>query len=361
MSENTWQLPQKGPGRSYMQAQDIAIRFPDAAPLVANIVENLKGFIHLESAVRFVLDGPAVTAATTTISVPFEGSDEVVYENLAQIIYQQLWGYYLSANPRGTHHGLTNLVFEGSETSLIRREAEKFLQLIGTRSDMAARVMQNYHMASDVEPLNRDVYLKHLIKDSLDVEVGVRLYTHGDGVNRANVFLPTSGGGEAIDRIYYNLEHIVHQNLVSYDENHDHYLPVAEELVLREIEGVMGRARDKANTRKKLINGLKFHTVLMEDPSLAHHASLADMYYDKINRIDLLEEAAQRSRDLFATALVRSTELTVDAGVDVNNLKMDEQVYIERPQTSEEPVPARAKSQQQQPAAAVKSDGLMEL
>ena len=175
--------------------------------------------------------------------------------------------------------------------------------------------------------------------------------------------MPISAGAEAVDRIYYNLEHIIHQNLISYDENHDHYLPVSEELVLRELESLLVRARLKGNTRKNVINGLKFHTVLLEDPSLIHHLSLADLYYDKLNRIDLLEEASQRSREMLANALIRSTELTQDAGVNVNELKLEERVYIERPETREK-VPAGAPGAPEgaeEGESAPQTDGLKEL
>ena len=84
-----------------------------------------------------------------------------------------------------------------------------------------------------------------------------------------------------------------------------------------------------------------------------NHISIADLYYDKINRIDLLEEASQRSRDMFATALVRSTEITQDAGVNVDTLAVEERVYIERPETPEarETVTVGAGAPAEQPVA----------
>jgi hypothetical protein len=93
------------------------------------------------------------------------------------------------------------------------------------------------------------------------------------------------------------------------------------------------RARQKGNSRKKIINGLKLHAVMLQDPTDIYHITLGDLYYDKINRIDLLEEAAQRSRELFSTALIRSSEITQDAGVKVDSLSMEQHVYIERPKT----------------------------
>ena len=116
---------------------------------------------------------------------------------------------------------------------------------------------------------------------------------------------------------------------MAYDETHDHYLPVSEELICRELEGVLVRARHKGNTRKKIINGLTINTVLMEDPTMIHHISLADLYYDKLNRIDLLDEASARSRDMFNANLIRSAE-TANAVTSVEKLQMEERVYIDR-------------------------------
>jgi hypothetical protein len=378
-TDSPFHLPKHGPGRFYYCPPDMVVKYWEVNSIVEAIAGHLKNFLRLDASVRMLTDGPLSIATSTVIALPFEGDNDRIYYNLAKLIYDQLWGYYIGSDPKGTHHGLTNLVFEGNETSLIRREAEKFLALMSYRTDLAARVMLGYTMQCDVPPINRDTYMRDAVHSFLEVELGVRLFTYGEGVNRATVFLPYGDKtAEAIDRIYYNVEHIVHQNLVAYDELHDHYLPVSTELVVRELEGVMVRARQKGNTRKKIINGLKFHTVLLQDTAMIYHQSLADVYYDKINRIDLLEEAAQRSRELFSTALIRSTELTVDAKVDVNNLQMEERVYIERPKAAGQPAtvqrqaPAQARGtrptpppRQAQPAAAgkvpTKPDGLSEL
>lgn len=366
MTETAWHLPQHGPGRLYQMARDLKIKYDDLEHLHTIIAEQLRTFIKLECSVRLLLDGERVNACTTVISVPFQGDDDKIFNNLATMIRDQLWGYYLSADPKSTHHGLTNLVFDGNITNLIRREGEKFLYLLTYRNDLAGRVLKDYKMACDMPPFNRDVYMKEVVHQSLDVHLGVRMYNHGEGVNRVTVFLPIMAGDTAIDRIYYNIEHITHMNLVAYDELHDRYLPVSEELILRELEATLIRARRKGNTRKKIINGLKLHTVLMEDPSLINHVSLADLYYDKINRIDLLEETAQRSRDMFASALIRSTEIT-SAAIDINELKLEDRVYIERPKDKETVAAPQAGQAARQPEKqtsvplTVHKDGLTEL
>lgn len=367
MTESAWTLPERGAGRLYQQHPDLIVKYEDTEALIDRIVEDLETFLTLENSVRLLLDGETAQPAAGTLSVPFEGDAEVIYRNLATLIYQQLWGYYLSADPKATHHGLTNLVFEGNQTSLIRRETEKFLAMLNTRNDIAGRLMQDFHMAADVKEFERDVYMKDVCSQYLDIELGVRMYTHGEAVNRVTTFVPVAGGENAIDRIYYNIEHMIHLNLVSYDEIHDHYLPVSEELITREIEDLIRRAKTKENTRKKIINGLKFQTVLAEDNADLKHISMADLYYDKLNRIDLLEEAAQRSRDLLSTALIRSAEMTADAGVKLDKLQMEERVYIERPKAQKretvaaQPRQQRAKAQPKAQPATEHSDGLTEL
>lgn len=377
-TDSPFHLPKHGPGRFYYCPPDLVVKYWEVNTIVEAIAGHLKNFLQLDPSVRLLTDSPIANPTTTVIAVPFEGDSDRIYSNLAKLIYDQLWGYYLSSDPKSTHHGLTNLVFEGNETSLIRRETEKFLQLLAYRTDLAARVMLGYAMQCELPPLNRDTYMRDALHDHLEVELGVRFFTYGEGVNRLTLFVPYGDKtAEAIDRVYYNIEHVIHQNLVAYDELHDHYLPISHELVVREMESALVRARQKGNTRKKLINGLKLHNVLLQDPAMIYHRSLADLYYDKINRIDLLEEASQRSRELFSTALIRSTEITLDAKVDVNNLQVEERVYIERPKAQGQPAVAHAQPRSQpapartaQPAGArtaaapkvpTKSDGLSEL
>lgn len=375
--EVSWHTSPRSPGRLYQCPQDYIPRYEEVQHIVDRIRTNLKAFLKLETSVRLLLDGERVNAVQSVISVPFEGDQDKIYENLGLIIFQQMWGYYLAADPKGTHHGLTNLVFDGNETALLRRETEKFLRVLHTRNDLAHRVMSGYQMACDMPAFERDVYLRDTTAKYMDVHLGVRMFTHGEGVNRVTMFLPIREGKEAIDRIYYNLEHIIHQNLVAFDETHDHYLPVSEELVLRELESVIRRSRVKGNTRKKLINGLTVNTVLQEDPTMIHHISLADLYYDKLNRIDLLDEAAARSRDMFNTSLIRSSEIAM-AVTDVTKLPMEERVYIDRAtavgsepatvQATSRPAPAAARpaqpaAEQEKPKepVTVATDGLEEL
>ncbi len=122
--------------------------------------------------------------------------------------------------------------------------------------------------------------------------------------------------------------------------------------------------------RKKILNGLRFNTVLLEDPAMIKHIGLADLYYDKFNRIDLLEEASQHSRDMMAAALIRATEMTQDSGVKVDELTLEDRVYIEQPEVRETvtagvaPAGAVSESGEAQEEEAVpdtKTNGLTEL
>ncbi|MEE8395480.1 MAG: hypothetical protein V3S29_05445, partial [bacterium] len=98
MTDHSWVLPEKGPGRLYQQSKDLYVneKFDNTEEYVQNIAQSLRAFMQLETAVRFLLDGPHVNAAETTVSIPFEGDADTIYTNLATLIYYQLWGYYLA-------------------------------------------------------------------------------------------------------------------------------------------------------------------------------------------------------------------------------------------------------------------------
>ena len=324
-------LTERGPGRLYQRWDDHHIRYADTNALLDLIKQNIKSFVAIENCARFLIDGKMAHPTAVTIAVPFESELEVIYDNLTLLVYQQMWGYYLSADPKTTHFGLTHLFFDGNETSLVRREIEKFLQRLNTRHDISGRVLDGFSMASEVEPFERDVYMRESLSKFLDICLAVRVYTFGEGTERVTVSLPIEGGASAIDRLYYNLEHLVHMNLIAYDELHDRYLPISDGLLAREVEGILRRATQKENTRKRLVHGLKFYSMMLEDGKENHRLALADRYYDKINRIDLFAEAAQRSRELLSTGLVRSSELATESVAAVADLSMEERVYIERP------------------------------
>lgn len=91
---------------------------------------------------------------------------------------------------------------------------------------------------------------------------------------------------------------------------------------------------------------------------MIHHISLADLYYDKLNRIDLLDEASQRSRDLLNTALIRSTEITLAANPSAVDRDLEEPMYIDRTTAVNTPVeetvsarPSRKSAPKEQPKA----------
>ncbi len=103
MTENTsWRLPQRGPGRLYQQPDDLVIneKFDRIQEYVQTIAGELKSFLQMETAVRFLVDGPNAQPISAVVSVPFEGEQDTIYTNLATLIYYQLWGYYLSADPK---------------------------------------------------------------------------------------------------------------------------------------------------------------------------------------------------------------------------------------------------------------------
>jgi len=296
-----------------MLGTDPYIKYDDPEIIISHIVEGLKEFIHAEPAVRITLDSPLANAARLIISVPFESDEDLIIRNFAGVIHQALIGYYISAEPQTSHFGISNLLIEGNFNSLLRREMEKLINQFQTRNDMAGRLIQNVQLVGTMQvPTPGTTYLTDTLKRGLDIHVGYRVYAMGENVNYTKIFLPLETGKEIIEFIYYNLEQILQQNFVTYDESGDTYLNITETLVFRELERVLDRAKSKELTRKKIINNLQFNTMLLDSPEEVDTALIGDKVYDYLNHIQdkKLQESTERSQELY-TIHTRETSLTL--------------------------------------------------
>ena len=313
MSESIWQREECSPGRRYMLGKDPYVRYDDEEAIVATIINGLKEFIHAEPAVRITLDSPLANAERVVIAVPFEADAELILHNFAKLIYQSLMGYYISSEPQTSHFGIANTLIEGSYNSLLRREMEKLIDQLQSRSDMAGRLLENVKLIGKMQvPTPGKTYLTDTLENGLDIHVGYRVYAMGKSVNYTKIFLPLETGKEIIELLYYNLEQILHQNFVTYDEIGDAYLDISETLVFRELESVLNRAKSKELTRKKIINNLQFNTMLLDVPVETDESLIGDNVYDYLNHIQdiKLQEQMKRSRELY-TIHAKETSVTL--------------------------------------------------
>ena len=83
----------------------VCAKFDDQETIIAAIKENLRKFLNIETAVRLTLDTELSNPERTIIAVPFQSDDEQILSNFAQLLYQSILGYYISAEPRSSHFG----------------------------------------------------------------------------------------------------------------------------------------------------------------------------------------------------------------------------------------------------------------
>ena len=313
MTQSVWHREKCGPGREYILGHETSNKehFKPEAEVIKSILDDIQGYLVVEPAIRLSLDSPQVNPERVILALPADGAKQQVLENFAAELYHSINGYYLGADPKSTHFGISHLIFEGKVNNFIKREAEKLFSKIATRADLAARVLENAELNTNInvgEPGAN--HLTDTVKKALNIYVGYRLYLHGDGVNKTQMFLPLEGGDNIIDLVYSNLEQILNQNFLSYDESGANYLHITEGLVYKELECLLQRSKDKENTRKKILTNIEYNLVFSSDPRAEFGDHAGDHLYDSINKVDdeTLKESAKLSSELYASVITKSSE-----------------------------------------------------
>ena len=111
------------------------------------------------------------------------------------------------------------------------------------------------------------------------------------------------------------MEILLHHNLVSYDDIAEQgYLRLSDSLLLKEIGALLRRVKNKENVRKKLVNNIKFSTVVTDDPVKRYGEVAGDYVYDTINQADsvALLDASDRSKALYDTLAIRTARYVDD-------------------------------------------------
>ncbi len=319
MTQSVWHREDCGPGRQYILGHEIKEmdRFKPEAEVIQTILDDIKGYLVVEPAIRLVLDSPKVNPERVVLALPAEGAKDQVMENFAAELYRSLMGYYLGSNPKSSHYGISQVVLGGDVNNFIRREAEKLFGQMGSRPDMAGRVLQNAEFGSSLTVGAAGTnHLTETVAKALNIYVGYRLHLHGDGVNKNQMFIPLEGGQNIIDLVYYNLEQIVNQNFLSYDETGSSYLQITEGLVFKELECLLQRSKDKENTRKKILTNIEYNLVFSTNPRAEFNENAGDHFYDSINQVEdeKLKESTKLSSELYATVVTKSKEL-LDLGI----------------------------------------------
>ncbi|MDH5559889.1 MAG: hypothetical protein OEY59_03450 [Deltaproteobacteria bacterium] len=314
MAPSIWHRESCGPGREYMLGKDIHTKYENEEQIVSTILEGLREFVKSEPAVRISLDTPKSNSERAILAIPLAADEDTILLNFAILFYHTLMGYYFSGDPKSSHFGITNLLIEGKMNSLLRRELEKLFYQFQTRPDMAGRLLKNVKLVpKKAVPKPGKSIMIETIRAGIDIHVGYRIHALGDNINHGQIFIPMVVGEEIIEQIYFNLEQMLHVNFVTYDETGDGYLTLSDTLIFRELENILVRARDKVNTRKKVLNNIQFNTIFTKNPELEHGIPLGDDFYDQINNIqdEKIKAASESSNRLYASYLLKTTAISL--------------------------------------------------
>ena len=296
-------------GRDYFLAKDIYTRYNEADKIKTLIKENICEYIVINSAVRITLDSDEIESDRVITAVPFVANVDSILNNIVELIYANIKSYYITADNKINHYGIANTIMEGFNSSGLRRELELVCHSISNRRDIGGRVISkvNFENINFIKP--KDFLFSTTIQEKLDIQLGYRFTLYGERINSQNFFIPILMDNGVLQQIYTNLEIMLHQQFVTYDETTDQgYLKITDNLILKEILNLLRRAKNKENTRKKLIQGIKFATTLTNDPVKRYGELAGDIIYDTINQVDNVElmNASDRSRAMYDTYAFRS-------------------------------------------------------
>ncbi|MBT4286180.1 MAG: hypothetical protein HOD92_02495 [Deltaproteobacteria bacterium] len=257
MSYLNWQKTHTGIGRDYLFGKDIQANFEDSEEIFNNLVTEVIDTIQVQAVVRFLLDGVSSQPEQSFIPTPFVVDNLKITENLSSLLLQTVMNYYISANHNSSHFGITNTILEKKQNSFIKREIETLLKKIQERPDLSGRILKDVRIAPIHEfHIQHPFRFKEIIQKNLNIHIGCQIQINGNAINHNRIFLPFQTNSGILNCLYYNLEHIITQNLVSFSESSDQYLKITDRTILRELESTISRLKVKVNTRKKLLKDL---------------------------------------------------------------------------------------------------------
>ena len=321
-----------GDGRNYILGKDLYIRYVETAKIRKLIAENIREYIFIDAAVRVTVDAVDSESERLVISIPCNVDYSGIIANIADLIFNNIYGYYITADPKINHYGIANTIMEGFDSSTLRREIEVICKNLWGRADICGRFINGIQFEKDKLPHEKNFAFSDVMKERIDIHTGYRLLLYGPKMHNSTFFIPVIGSEMIIKQIYYNMEMILHHNFVTYDETADQtYLRLSAPLIMKELQALLRRAKNKENVRKKIVNNVKFATVITNDPVKRYGEIAGDYVYDTINQIDnkYLVDASDRSRALYDTLSIK-TAVSVDETVNYKGLENLEDIIIHR-------------------------------
>lgn len=320
-----------GKGRTYLLGKDVYIKYAETARIKKLITENIREYIFIDASIRLTIDSDNSEAQRLTISLPCSVDSAGIIANLADLLYNKLYSYYISAEPKIHHFGFANTALEGFSSSTLRRELESVCKVLG-RSDVSGRLISGIQFEKDKTAHDKNFAFYNVLKKNLDAHIGYRILLYGPQMHNMTFFIPISSGAMIIKQVMYNIEMIMHHNFVTYDDVAEQgYLRLSESLILKELNTLLSRAKNKENVRKKIINNVKFATTITDDPIKRYGEMAGDYVYDTINQIDnnSLVDASDRSRALYDTLSIKTAK-NVEETINYRQIENVGEIIVNR-------------------------------
>ena len=245
--------------RPYMLRKDIYIKYQNKREILNNIKKGLSEFVFAGPAVRFVLNNKKSNSVRTILGLPFPTQRSKLLDNFAALIYHPIMGYYVQGDIQTSHSGISSLLIEGNLRNLLRRETENLIDLAYKRGDVAGRVLKSIEINESARRVRiGSSFVNETIRDGLEIHIGYRIFTRGEGVNPTRIFIPIAGSNNVVNQIFKNLEEMLQHTFSTYDEIGTKPLVLTESLIFKDLESILERSKEKDYTRKKILQKLVF-------------------------------------------------------------------------------------------------------
>ncbi len=278
----------------YMKPFDPIIKYGDKNTILLGIASNIKDCVLVEPAVRLTLDSPHGLHGNLILGIPAAINLDVVYLRLADSILQVIFQYYLDAEPQSSHFGNANHVLESVSSSLFYRETEKLLQNIGMRFDLAGRFLKGIQFITEPEESSRQGgYLTETLKKGLGIDLGLRVLTKGRRAMPLRIFVPIKTKDSVIETVYKNLEQMLLLQYSHADEKNLSNLKLTENLIFKDTELIIQRAKEKKNTRRKILYHLK---PIIDSSEKGLNFFRGDSFYDRLNQSETEDSQGKTKR-----------------------------------------------------------------
>ena len=325
MKKSLWHREAPGEGRHYFLPKEVYYKYDEKEKIVSRLSEGINEFLHISPAIRITTDSNYSDSERLHLEIPYEFDKQRLLDNISDLIYRSLMGYYIGADPKTNHFGISNWLLEGNVNSFLNRELERILSKVRSREDMMGRVVKDdlYEISSGHK--SGENYFVDILKEGMDITVGYSFHLFGNKTNSARCFIPLDCGLEVIDQVYYNLDNMLTQIFSVYDElNPADYLKISNTLIFKETVEIMKRSKKKEHTRKKLLNGLVFPSVLTEAEPQLYGKLIGDGFYDTLGHVDdpRIKESSDRSRILFNDFMLKTAEITANSVENFNRITL---------------------------------------